>query len=519
MKTGRFLKNAAILTVTALLLRTIGMFFRVWMANKIGSEGMGLYQLIFSVYVLVATFATTGICTAVTRIAADALENGSAVTVRRVMVRAITVTVIVGAISTALVYGFADIIAIYWIKDERAAESLRILSFSLIFMGISSCVRGYFVANRRVVTPSVVQIFEQIVRMAIIAVLIGSFCEKGLEYACAAVLIGDTVSEALSCLLLYAGYLHDRRKIGTKLGSKDIGGLTKKLLKIAVPISAGHYLTTLLRTVESLLVPDRLSMYNGSRKFSVSQYGDFKGMALPVLLFPSSFLSSLSTLLVPELSGANASGNTDEIKRSVSKCVGFTVNISMIIGGLFLVFGNDIGRAFYGSDNVGFYLRVLAPLVPLMYLESVTAGCLHGLNQQNRSLLYNVADSVVRISLIWILLPFMGMEGFMVVTVISNVLTSLLCLHRLLNVANVKFQWINWLIKPLLLTAGAVAADYALLCSFDFGNAILASIIEAAVGGGLYALLQVAMDNTLRVRIKSVRSGQLLGKRIIKKGG
>ena len=70
MKKHTFLKNAFILTATSLLLRTVGMFFRVYMSGKIGAEGMGLYQLIFSIYVLASTFATSGISTAVTRLVA-----------------------------------------------------------------------------------------------------------------------------------------------------------------------------------------------------------------------------------------------------------------------------------------------------------------------------------------------------------------------------------------------------------------------------------------------------------------
>ena len=76
MKKVLFIKNAAILTVTALILRMIGIFFRVWLADTIGAEGMGLYQVIFSVYVLASTFATSGISTAVTRTVTERLSLG-----------------------------------------------------------------------------------------------------------------------------------------------------------------------------------------------------------------------------------------------------------------------------------------------------------------------------------------------------------------------------------------------------------------------------------------------------------
>lgn len=511
--TGRFLKNAAIMTVTSLLLRLAGMFFRVYLANRIGSEGMGLYQLIFSVYMLAATFASTGICTAVTRLTADALESGSGCAVKRILLRSVAVTTAAAAVSTAAVYFCSDIIAIYWIKDARAAISLKILSFSLPFMGVSSCIRGYFIANRRVLTPSNAQLFEQCVRMAVIIAIIGASCERGLEYSCAAVLIGDTVAEAASCGFMYIGYLLHKRRLGDRFGRGcDMRGVTAKLMKIAVPITAGRYLTTALRTVESLLVPDRLSIFNGRRELSVAQYGDLKGMAMPVLFFPASFLTALSTLLVPEFSGAFAAGDKEQIKRSVNRCVGVTLSASMIIAALFMVFGDDIGAAFYGEGDVGFYLRVLAPLVPLMYLESVVTGCLNGLNQQVRSLAYNVADSVTRIALIWFLLPRMGMQGFILVMMISNVLTSVLCLHRLLKVSEVKFRYGEWVIKPAVLAALSAGAAYLVSLGLTGMDYIPRAVTEAAVGGAVYALLTLASSGDYRyimkTQLKSCRSSK-----------
>ena len=81
MKQKEFMKNAATMTVTALILRAIGIFFRIYLSGRIGAEGMGLYQLIFSVYVLASTFASSGICTAVTRLITDELVCGTCKTV------------------------------------------------------------------------------------------------------------------------------------------------------------------------------------------------------------------------------------------------------------------------------------------------------------------------------------------------------------------------------------------------------------------------------------------------------
>ncbi len=492
IKAGRFFKNAAILTLTALLLRLAGMLFRVWMANRIGSEGMGLYQLIFSVYMLASTFAGVGICTAVTRLVTEAIDSGRSNAIPRIMARALMVTIIASIVSSVAIFALAEPIAIYWIKDARATISLKILCFSLPFMGISSCIRGYFVAQRRVLTPSNAQLFEQFVRMGIIMLIIGSSCDKGIEFSCGAVLFGDTVAEASSCLFSWVGYIIDRRGRGRPIKKqKDMVGVVKRLLHIALPITAGRYLTTTLRTIESLMVPDRLTIFSSNRALSLSQYGDLKGMAMPILFFPASFLTALSTLLVPELSGASASGDRERVSRSVRRCVSMTLNSSMIVAGLFMLFGNDIGLSLYGQGEVGFYIKTLAPMVPLMYLESVATGCLNGLDQQISSLRYNIVDSTIRIALIWFLLPNMGMHGFVLIMIISNSLTSMLSVWRLLSVAEVKFDAVDWLIRPMVLTALSLGGAYGVHLIMSGLSPMLRCVAECSVGGIIYLFLQL----------------------------
>jgi len=119
LKKSTFIKNAFIMTATALLLRTIGMFFRVYMSNKIGAEGMGLYQLIFSIYVLGSTFATSGICTAVTRLVTDELVTGTKKSVNAVLRKAIVLSVLIGVASALLIFFGADPISRYYEYNKR----------------------------------------------------------------------------------------------------------------------------------------------------------------------------------------------------------------------------------------------------------------------------------------------------------------------------------------------------------------------------------------------------------------
>ena len=487
MQTGKFIKNAAALTVTALILRSIGMVFRIWLSAAVGEEGMGLYQLIISVYVLASTFATSGICTAVTRLIAEELECGGEKSVRRILRRSVLLSLIVAAVSTAAVFLLADGIAVYWIKDARAALSLRILSLSLPFMGVSSCIRGYFIARRRVAVQSTAQIFEQLVRISLIMLIIGRFAPLGIGCACAAVLIGDTVAEACACVYMYIGYLRDKKRAadGAAVGrSSPPYSVVGRIVSISLPITAGRYLTTALRTAENLLVPQKLAAAGGSYDGALAAFGRLKGMALPILFFPGSFLSALSTLMVPEMSAAAASGDREGIRSAAKKTICITSELSMLIAGVFLVFSREIGVAVYRSEEVGVLLRCLAPLVPLMYLESVTDGILKGLDQQNSLFWYNVADSAVRIGLIYAIVPMSGMSGFLTVMVVSNVLTSTLCVGRLLRTAGMGIDAVGWFVRPAVCAAVSCASAGGVMrfiAAPDVVILVLGALIAAAV--------------------------------------
>ncbi|MBO5797495.1 MAG: oligosaccharide flippase family protein, partial [Clostridia bacterium] len=455
-----FLQNAAVLTVTSLVLRAVGIFFRMYLAGRIGAEGMGLYQLVISVYVLASAFAAAGICTAVTRQVTDALCRGDRATALKALRCAVGVSVEVGVVSAGVLYLAADPVSRWFLKDVRAINALRILTVSLPFMGVSSCLKGYFMARRRVSFTARAQLLEQAVRIAVIALLLERVGPTDLSAACAVVMLGDVVAEIASCLHLALGFGRDRRKLPESVAPPAAGVMTA-MMGIALPISATRYLTTALHTVENLLVPARISRYTGSRAVALAQFGSLKGMTMPLLFFPASFLSSLSTLLIPELSESAALGRQERVKAAVGRTLQLTLCASILIGGVFYLYAAELGQLLFQHDEVSLMLRVLAPLVPAMYLESLVDGMLKGLGQQVSTLRYNLWDSALRLVLVITVVPRTGMAGFLFVMTVSNLLVAFLNLHRLLTVTEMRLNWRQWVLAPLAAVGlSAVGAEY-----------------------------------------------------------
>ncbi len=447
-----FIRNAAILTATSLLLRGIGMYFRIWVSALVGAEGMGLYQLIMSVFVLASGFASSGITVAVTRMTADELACGTKASLRGVLRRCVTLSLAMGLLSALALGLLAQPIGDNWLSDGRAVSSVRMMAFALPFMSVSCCLRGYFTARRRAGVPSAAQIVEQLARIALAVWLLEQWLPDGVERACLAIITADVISEGLGCLYIIISYLIDRHR-QTDAGRRPYTPayrLNRAIWQIAAPITASHYLTTLLRTIESILVPDCLTRSELSRERALELFGLVKGMALPLILFPSTLLTAFSTLLTPEISQAKITGRTDSVDRAVRRAMRITFSLAVPVSALFMLYPRELGMLIYSDERLEPILAFLAPLMPLMYAESVAVGILRGLGEQNCSLIYSIADSVLRIVLIIILVPQLGLTGFLLVMAVSNLLTPALHLHRLTKVTGHAFEWNRWVITPIL---------------------------------------------------------------------
>lgn len=483
MKITIFIKNTVILIFTTLLLRTVGIIFRTYLADKIGSEGMGVYQLIFSVYMLAATFAVSGVCTAVTRLVSENLDNGKRA-IKQIMKKAVSVTLLVAIFSSVVVFFGANFIANVLLKEPRAVLSLKILSFSLPFMGLSSSIRGYFIACRKTAMPSISQVVEQAVRIGTILFCLYKTKGLGLTYSAAAVLLGDTVAETVS---FFTSYILYRIDLKTHDEGSKIKGIYKKIMSIALPITGCGYLSTTLHTAENLLVPLNLTKYYQSKERGLQLFGAVRGMAMPILFFPAGILNSISTMLIPEVSEAAAKGRGRELNSTITKTISITGLLSVLTAILFLFFGYDIAELLYKDRDVGYILRVLAPIVPFMYMENVASGILKGLDCQMNMLGYNLFDTIIRIATVVIILPRFGINGYLGIMITSNFLTSSLCFRQLKLRTGLGLDYVNLIMKPVF--CGILGGGAGWLVSLKISAIFPKLIIEVVAAISVFLIM------------------------------
>ena len=478
MRGKLYLKNAALLTAGGFALRVLGMAFRVYIASWLGGEGMGLYQLILAVYGVFIALASAGVNVASTRLAAQSLGRGRgmAATLRGLVCAA----ALFGTGAMLAQFLLAAPLAHFVLHDARAELGLRILAPSLPFMAVAGALRGCFLARRKV-TPNILsQMAEQALRMAVAAVALRRLAAWGAGYACAAVLLGNTLSEALSCLLM-AMFARGEREFRRREGDGPTGFSRRELLGIALPVTGSRLLASALQAIESSLIPLCLALYLGERTAAMEQYGAVKGMAMPLIFFPFSVLAALSGLLMPEIARAAARRDYGATNRLVGAAMALTGLFSALAGAGLLLFGQELAVLLYHDTAVGAYVRVLGFIAPFMYLESMIDGILKGLGEQLATFRYSLLDSAVRITAVCVLVPRFGIAGFLGVMAVSNLLTCTLNARRMLLRTRIRPAWDRWLVGPAAL-AGLAATPVLWLRRFGPGGTPGLAVQLAAFG-------------------------------------
>ena len=298
-----YLKNAALMTGADVLLRLAGMGLRIYLANALGGEGMGLYQLVLAVYALFVTLATAGVSVAATRLMAEELSRGRA-EARGMLVRLLAAGLGLGGFAMAAQFGLAGLAAAWWLGDARAAGALRAAAFGMPWMAVSAVLRGFFIARRRVEPNVLSQLAEQTVRIGVVYVVLEQGILRDWDHGrkCTAVLAATALSEAVSACMMLLFYHREARRCFAGEKARRPRDPTRRLWDILWPVEGGRCLASALHTAENMLVPVCLALAlgaEGGRNAAVAQYGSLKGMALPLLTFPFGLLGSLSVLLMP----------------------------------------------------------------------------------------------------------------------------------------------------------------------------------------------------------------------------
>lgn len=453
----RIFWNALLLTAATLLVRTVSVTFGVYISNLAGAEAMGLFSLMSGVYGFALTLATSGIHLGVTHTVVEAMEREGGARVRLVMRRAVAYALFFGTLASALLIGFARPIGLYWLKDARTVTSLQLFGITLPLIALSSALGGYFTAVRRTYKSAAVQVAEQGVKIGATMYLLAWLTRGGIERTLSALVLGGAIAELSSFLINLLLYLTDRHRHLPSVERVAPKGEGRRLLRIALPVALAAYVRSGLITLEHVLIPEGLRNSGASHATALSAYGSIQGMALPIILYPAALISAFSGLLVPELAECQVKGSQCRIRYMISRVWWLALLFSIGVAGILICFSAELGEALYPNTDTGYYIRLFAPLIPIMYVDTATDAMMKGLGEQVYSMNVNILDALLSVVMVWLLVPRMGIVGYLITVYFSETFNTVVSITHLLSISKTRVRLIKWVYKPLFSVVAATS--------------------------------------------------------------
>ncbi len=489
MKKTSMLRGAAIITIFSLVCKLLGTLLRLYTASRIGSEGMGLYSLIMSVYTLFTAAATAGLVPVVSRLSAkyDSVCDGGGY---KMFVASLLPSLAVGLLSALFMYAFSVPLARISTGDIRTAAALRTLAFSLPCMSVTSCIKGLFLSKGEVIKNSTGSLTEQIVKMTSAMLILGRFMkyETDISLLCNGITMGITCGEIFSLVYLGSFALFSKRK---KCAVGYIP-MAKELVSVGAPIALSTVATSLLHTAESVLIPMMLMKYSGDRSASLAQFGVIRGMAMPLIFFPFAFLNGLSAMLVPELSRLSSADDKQALKEHISKSMTLAYLFGIAASAFFYFAAQKAADVFYPTADAASSIKTIALVAAPMYAETVCDSMLKALGQEKHTLIYCLINSALRIFTVLTIIPHTGTGGYLVLLIISNILQYVLAITRLHKVTGYRILYTKSITIPAVgalcggfisarASAGGQSGDTAelILCAAIFAMIFVPACIPA----------------------------------------
>lgn len=475
-----FFKNSLILTLSNSTMGILRFIFSVILSRDLGAEGMGLYGLIMPIYDLFCCLVCGGLTTAISKETAvfydkkeyKNLKNSVQICFSFDLFWSILVAVGVFVLSPVLSRGI--------IKDPRTLYSLQVICPALVFVALSSIIKGYFYGVSKVNVPAIIDILEKAVRISAVVLIIKIFVLREVTKTVTAVYIALSVGEFISFIFLYIFYKIYSSKMNYSCEKVERRSqLLFDILIIAVPLCINGFLSSILNTASTLIVPRRLVAAGFSYKDSLSMIGKFSGMAMSITFFPAVVIASMSTVLVPDISQSLSRKDYYSLQKRIEDVIRISFLLGMATLAVCLSIPNPLGMMFYNRTDLGSYIVFSALCAPTLFIAATTYSILSGLGKQNAILVNSMVTSVEEVILLFILtgIPSINVYGLGISFILVNITSIILNMRDILSKCYIHFE-----ITEIII--------HTLICIFVF---MLLSILNTVLPNNLIAIKSIAI--------------------------
>lgn len=539
-KSNSFIIQGSILAFAGILVRVIGLIYRIPLNRILGESGMGYYGTAFEIYNVLILLSSQSMPLAVSKIVSEKLEKKQYKNAHKVFKGALIYGITIGVIFGMLAFLGADWISVKIYKLPQVAIPLRILAPTLTVACVLGVLRGYFQGMGNMIPTSVSQIFEQIVNAVVSVIAAYELGAYGYSlskmadesetfrasYSAAGGTLG-TLCGAVTALIIMIIILY--RHFGSINSNirKDItksvdsyGTITKVIVFTITPV----LISTTIYNIGNLLDNPIFQniMYSISPESTEAQrsavYGNYTGIYRTLTTMPIAIASALSTAIVPSLVRSYVAGDKSVVKNKIDMALKFSMIIAFPCGMGLSVLGVPINKLLFGSSGDGAAPMMVFSIFTVIAfsLSTISNAILQGIDK----LKVPIKNSAISLGLHLIILPCLlivfklNIYGVVIGDILFGATVSVLNAMSIKKYLNYRQNMFETFVKPFI-CAGVMGAGcfgiYKLFNGLIKINAI-STIIAIMVAVVIYALMLVITKTVTEDELLSMPKGVMIAK-------
>lgn len=411
--------------IGGLITKLLGFGIRIIYTRMVGSDAINLYSLVMPTYSLLLTIATLSLPVVISKLISEHKTKSI-----KILSNATIITLILNFIVIITIYFTKDFIATTLLNDSRCSTLLMAMALTFPFVSLSSILKGYFYGKQKMAPHTISNIIEQIVRLALIFLVIPKLINMGIVYSVMGLILISIASE-LASIITFLVFLPKKFKI-TKEDLKPDMKTSKEILSISIPTVSGRLIGNIGFFFEPILLTNILLFAGYSMDFILNEYGAYNAYTISLLSMPSFFIAAISSSLLPEISKFYYKENLVMVKRRLKQAVILSFIVGSIFSSFIYLFREPLLSTLYNTTKGSEYIEILAPFFVLFYLEGPLQSVLQAIGKAKTTMFITMVAVITKLVTMSILsLCHIGMYSLVIAEIIDIFIIVILCVRAI----------------------------------------------------------------------------------------
>lgn len=511
MQKRNLLKGTLILGIGGITAKILGFFFRIPLIYMIGEEGIGLYQLTYPLYSFLLAISA-GIPTALSKMISERTALNKPKEAYNIFKIALYILGIFGGISSILIIVFSNSIISAFKWNKGVYYSLLGISLAPMFTCLLSAFKGYFQGLQVMSAPAVSQVVEQLVRILVGVGLAYVLLSKGIAVAAGGASLGATVGSVVGLTWMLYCFKKLRYSYPKYEKTKSKLSLCKEILWLAIPISLGQAIGSIMALIDSIMVPRLLKTSGYSEKIATQLYGQLTGKAFVLVNIPLTLSIALAQSTVPAISENFALKNNAKLKRNINMAFKLAMIIALpCAGGLYALAKPILTLIFQGNGDGWELMQILAIASVFIIVAQTSTSVLNGIGKIMLPVIAIFIGSAIKvaISIYFIPYPQLNIKAAAYGTLISYIIVAFIDFMFVVKSTKIKISLREAFVAPAICTVVMIfTVIFAYANIFEItGNNTIGTVFSIGIGGIVYIVMLIV---TKTLSISEMR--RLLGK-------